>query len=343
MDNVMKVKLASNDGPDVILFNDTSIPLNSQFPDFLLPLDDMGYNGKVYFEENNTFDGKVYGLSEGGYVAGIVYNKKTFADAGITAPPTKLDELMGAFETLKSKGITPIALNFKTQWPLSYWNTNKIHEAGGDVQYREKWLETDTPFTTDSPFGKVNTLLRDIVAKGYAEKDLVNGDWEPSRTDVATGKTAMFYLGNFAVPIVAEFGAKPEDVGFIPFPVDNSGKGATSMNMDRAYGVNKNTKHPETAKAFIKFMLEDSGYNDIAGMIPTVKDLPSGIPQFAEFFDMEPTIYYTVSNSDALTTALNKGQIKDLAIMQEVILAKDDATVQAVYDKYNKIWASARK
>ena len=52
-------------------------------------------------------DGKTYGLPFSFGIEGFWYNKDLFAQAGITAPPTTLDELNDAVDKLKAAGIAP--------------------------------------------------------------------------------------------------------------------------------------------------------------------------------------------------------------------------------------------
>lgn len=48
---------------------------------------------KYYWLENYSVDGQVYALPTGGTASGILYNKKVWADAGITSLPTTTEEL----------------------------------------------------------------------------------------------------------------------------------------------------------------------------------------------------------------------------------------------------------
>ena len=47
--------------------------------------------------------GQVYALATFGNANGIVYNKKVFKDAGITAEPTSTDEFMTDLQAIKDK------------------------------------------------------------------------------------------------------------------------------------------------------------------------------------------------------------------------------------------------
>src|SRR5688500_7740255 len=60
-------------------------------------------------------DGKTFIFSPGTSVLGAIYNKKAFAKAGVEIPTT-WSELLTVCETLKKKGIIPLALGAQTPW-----------------------------------------------------------------------------------------------------------------------------------------------------------------------------------------------------------------------------------
>lgn len=149
----------------------------------------------------------------------------------------------------------------------------------------------------------------------------------------------MYLLGNWVINQVIENGAASEDIGFFPFPVDNSGESKAPLNPDFFYAVNKNG-NVEAAKAFVQWMIEESGYDDFAGFIPTLKDKESKLSQLAEFNSFNPEFFEPASPVDAATEIQNKAQLDQAAVVQEFVLSKDP---QKVFDKVNTAWAKAKK
>ncbi len=49
---------------------------------------------KYYWLENYSVDGSVYALPTGGTASGVLYNKKVWADAGITELPKTTEEFV---------------------------------------------------------------------------------------------------------------------------------------------------------------------------------------------------------------------------------------------------------
>nr|WP_202113244.1 extracellular solute-binding protein [Paenibacillus sp. MMS18-CY102] len=331
-----KVRIASGKYPDVILIGPGIA--NSEFPKYFAPLDDIPFSGDIRFKDLKAFEGKMYGVSSGNSTVGIVYNKKAFAKAGITAIPKTLDEFYAAAQKLKDAGIIPLASNFKDKWPLDAWVYDVPTMIGGASDHQNKRAETDTPYTMDGVYGQSWSILRTLHEKDLLEKDINSSNWEKSKKDVAQGKFGMYLLGNWVINQVIENGAASEDIGFFPFPVDNSGSLKAPLNPDWFYAVNKDGNVP-AAKAFVKWMVEESGYEDFAGFIPTLAAKESKLPQLAEFNSYNPQFIELGASNDLATSIQNAAQIDQGKFLQEFVLAKDP---QTVLDKLNKQWAKAK-
>jgi len=280
LDKTTKIRVGSGEFPDVVLI--PTIP-NSDLPKYFTPLDDLGLNDRIYFKDYKSFENKVYGISVGATTTGILYNTKAFADAGITAVPQTLDEFYAAADKLKAAGKVALASNFKDQWTLYPWSSEIPTAIAGDANLNNKRLESDAPYQLDNPYGQSMSIIRNMYEKGYLEPDINSTNWEQSKKDIASGKFAMYVIGNWAIPQVIESGTDSSNIGYFPFPYDNSGKYNVTLAPDWAYGVNKNSEHPATAKAFVKWMLEDSGFDDFAGFIPVLKDKKPAVEQLTEF------------------------------------------------------------
>lgn len=337
LDKTTKIRVGSGEFPDVVLI--PTIP-NSDLPKYFTPLDDLGLNDRIYFKDYKSYENKVYGISVGATTAGILYNKKAFADAGITAVPKTLDEFYAAADKLKAAGKVALASNFKDQWTLYPWSSEIPTAIAGDANLNNKRLESDAPYQLDNPYGQSMGIIRNMYEKGYLEPDINSTNWEQSKKDIASGKFAMYVIGNWAIPQVIESGTDSSNIGYFPFPYDNSGKHNVTLAPDWAYGVNKNSEHPATAKAFVKWMLEDSGFDDFAGFIPVLKDKKPAVEQLTEFNSFKPKYLEAVSDDPKVTAIVNKAQITKEAFVQEFVLAPDP---QTIIDKYNAAWANAKK
>ncbi|WP_223879817.1 MULTISPECIES: ABC transporter substrate-binding protein [Paenibacillus] len=333
----MKVRMASGELPDLMFI--PTIP-NSDLPKYFAPLDDLGLNDQITFKDFKSYEGKLYGITSGNSTSGIVYNKKAYAAAGITELPKTWDEFLAACEKLKAKGIIPLASNFKDKWPINNWVYDAPRIIENKADFPNDKLNTDTPFTMDNGYGKSFSLLRELNEKGYLEKDINSTNWEQSKKDVASGKFAAYFLGNWVINQVIGAGAAAEDIGFYPLPTDNSGELRAALSPDFFYAVNKDSKNMDATKAFLKWMLTESGYEDFAGFISPIKGKESALPQLKEFQSTGVVLQEGTPDNAQVIDIQNKAQIDLPAIAQEFVLAKNP---ESVFDKWNKAWAKARK
>lgn len=338
---VEKVRLASGSAPDIMEADFTVVTTSDQLGNFFLPLDDLGYSrDTINFYDMYAFDGKHYAIVDSIMLPGLLYSKKTLSSVGITAPPRTLDELLADCAKLKEKGIVPMGSMVKDLWPLSNWTAARnVYETATNAEdYYAPYTNSDAPFTKDSPFGKELALIKTIRDNGYFDPNPASSSWDVLRLQM--DKTGFLMLANYGISGLTN--EKPEDVGFAPLPVDNSGNTYSSAMAGTAYAVNKDTKSPEAAKAFIRFWLEDSHFNDVVGMAPSIKDQISGIPQIAEFLAAKPILFEEPAPTDAFSKIINKAQMDQRLdqVLQDVIVNGD---IDKAIEKYNKVWADARK
>lgn len=151
---------------------------------------------------------------------------------------------------------------------------------------------------------------------------------------------AMYYLGNWVINQVIGVGAEPDNIGFFPFPYHNSGQVRAGLSPDFFYAVNKDSKNLEATKAFLTWLIEDSGYEDFAGFMSPLEGRESQLPQLAEFQALASELQEGAADDPQVIQISNKAQIDLPAIAQEFVLAKDP---QTMFDKWNKAWAKAKK
>ncbi|WP_310550968.1 ABC transporter substrate-binding protein [Paenibacillus glufosinatiresistens] len=339
----IRVKILSNHYGDVLI-----LPLDmdkSNLGDYFEPLDDLGLGENLYFNNNNAYEGKTYGITIGVSAVGIIYNKKAFKTAGITSVPTNREQFYAACEKLKQAGITPVHLSFSSGWTLTNWGGSMSPILTGDESRLQYMTGTDRPFREDAEIGKAYGVIRTIVQKGYAESDLFGDTWEQSKSEIAKGNEAMYYLGNWAIAQVLEktdTGVKSEDIGFMPLPVSETGTPNAYLNPDYSLGVNKNSPNKAAAKAWIKFLIEESDMADQLGYIPTLKTRESSIPQIKEFLSYHPKMLSAVKTDELFSRISSAAEIQldDSSLIREIALSSD---IEAEYAKLNDKWQKARR
>jgi raffinose/stachyose/melibiose transport system substrate-binding protein len=169
-------------------------------------------------------DGKQYGLPYDLHVVGFWYRKDLFAQAGISAPPTTLNDLNADVAKLKTAHIAPIAIGSKDRWPDAfYWDYFAVRECStGVLKQASKSLDLSDPcwvkagndvktFLATQPFQPafLGTPAQQgagssagMVAGGQAAMEL-QGDWEPgTMASLTNDKNLNSKLGWFPFPSV---------------------------------------------------------------------------------------------------------------------------------------------
>lgn len=244
---------------------------------------------KYYWLENYSVDGQVYALPTGGTASGILYNKKVWADAGITSLPTTTEEFLGCLKQIKENtDAIPYYTNYNAAWCITQWQSLVVG-ASGDPDYNTKLLtEKNDLFSAGSPYDAVYGTLFDIYADPTLhEEDPMTTDWEGCKPAFAQGKIATMVLGSWAISQFQEaaeqVGTDPADVGYMPFPNSIDGKIYSVSSNDYMMSVNKNSSNLDAAMAYAEWFCTDSGFAQNEGEISGLKG--AAMPETLSSFD----------------------------------------------------------
>lgn len=274
----MQTRMSTSNYGDVI-----GIPAiqPDQYEQFLEPLGKTADFADTYrFLPAASFDGTQYGIAFGGNANGVVYNKKVFEEAGVTALPTTEEEWLDALQQVKDNtDAIPLYTNYKDGWPLtqSFGNLGVVTD---DPDAPVTMAEDPAPWTEGTDQYAIDSLLYESVAAGLTEEDPLTTNWEQSKVDLGTGKIAAMTLGSWAISqmqAAAETnGASADDIGFMAFPANVDGTQYAVVGGDYNLAVSKHSKAKAAAWAWIQWVVEDSGYTETQGMISPVidKELP---------------------------------------------------------------------
>jgi ABC-type glycerol-3-phosphate transport system substrate-binding protein len=203
----------------------------------------------------------------------LYYNKKMFADAGISQPPATWDELIADGKKLSKDG----------KWGLGAEGSNpseNIHHAFVFAQQHGAGFFTadgKPDFTSDGTVAAVKQYV-DLMAK---DKIIAPGNAEyaqnQSVSDFAKGKNAML-LWQSASANLSSQGMSADAYGIAPVPVQSGTPGTGTNVNSMVAGINlavfKNTDNLDGATQFVKFMTSDGEQkilNTAYSSIPPVK------------------------------------------------------------------------
>lgn len=308
---------------------------------YFSPLNNLQLQEKIYFSTNWEYEGKHYAYTQGVIAEGLVYNKHLFSAAGIKQPPQTLNELMALAQQLQQAGKVPIALNLGAAWPLQQWD-KAVMALAGDGDYFAKMTNDSQPFASGKPYYQSLQIAYNLFSRGYSEADFILNNWEQSKRDFIANKTALLFLGNWVIPQLIESGMRSDDIGFIPFPFDNSGKPKAILNFDWGMAVSRYSKNPDTAKAWIEFIIIRSNFADVAGFIPTDKSRSSSMPQLTEYMGYTPEIIQAAPESNDFIRMANKAGMDFMSghYIRNILLSPDFEGSMAYW---NKRWRQAKE
>ena len=279
--------LAGGDAPDVFAMDGPLFP-DYQSRDVLLDLKpyidrdgyDLGQLADPAVADFTTPDGQ-FGLPRDLNVIALFYNKKLFDAAGIAYPDetwdwAKLVEV-GKQLTLKdAKGkVTQWGFYTETTDMENYWSS-LVWQNGGEIISADKKTSL---VGSDQATGGIQ-FLQDLIWKDGIMPDPTI--WPADSGDAfEQGKAAMEANGSW---LVATDIAAGLDFGIAPLPKGVAGQ-ATSINPTGAV-VYKNTKNPDAAWEFVKYLASPAAQTKIMELkssLPANKEVLAG--PFATSFD----------------------------------------------------------
>jgi multiple sugar transport system substrate-binding protein len=294
-----------------------------------------------------TVDGKLLGVPYTNDFRVMLVNKKHFADAGITAMPTTLDELVADAKQIKDKGITeyPIGLPLSPTEGASTSFYLLTKAFGGDLfdkDFKPLFLTPDTA---------------GYKAMAFELQLLKDGLVDPAATGLKDSQINenMFAKGLTSIMISGEPGrlgqmndpAQSQVAGQVAAILVATASGTTrSFGLPEALGIPKVSQNQDAAIAFVKWFTSKQFQvlNYANGVLPTrtsalaelndAGKLQSGDALVAESKVVEPlfaqgTPTWYPQFSSAVNTAINsvaKGQVTVDQAMQNIA----DATVKAM-------------
>jgi raffinose/stachyose/melibiose transport system substrate-binding protein len=312
---------------------------------------------KTYdFLNNFTYQDEVYGIPSTANAQGIVYNKRIFKEAGITAMPKTPDEFLADLKLIKDKTkAIPLYTNFAAKWTMGAWDTYIGGSATGDPDFMNAKLpHMKDPFADNGmstgPFAVYNVLY-EAVARGLIEKDPTTTDWEGCKGMINRGEIATLVLGSWAVTQMQAAGDHPEDIGYMPFPITVDGKQYASAGPDYCFGINSKVSDENrlASMIYVKWLTEKSQFAYTEGGIPIVKG-----DKYPDVYNDFTGINFVVDNP---APAGEETLLNDLNTESEIGINKDNThvsqivelalskkkTMNAIAADWNAKWAKAQK
>ena len=206
---------------------------------------------------------------------GLYYNKKYFAAAGITAPPSTWPEFVADAKKLTTPAHWGLSIeggsvseNVHNVFTFSQQEGGSFFDSAGKPTF-------DTPQNVAGIRRYLDFVQKDKITNP-SNAEYAQGT--EALADFAKGRSAMV-LWQAAAGSLKQLGMASADIGVAPIPLPAptpaGGKKVTSMVAGINLAVFKNTKHRDAALKFVKFMTstpEQRTLNKTYGSLPSVRD-----------------------------------------------------------------------
>jgi len=284
--SLIKTKLASGDGPDIIMIwseaNASQFLPEKNFLD--LSSESWVSNLTDEAKTNQSYNGKVigWGAQGGDYGWGVIYNKEMFAKNNLSVPNTFKD-FLAICDKIKSTGVTPFYGTLKDQWSPGIWmaNMGALAEAQTPGLY-SKLNDNTAKFADIKVFEQFINDYKTLYDKGYLGKNPLSGTVDNGVTDVVNGKAAMALVNCTPDGWVSSLGLKADMSKYAMFPApfaDN--KALVSYDGSIIRAINKNSKNIDACKKYLEFISKTEeltkyyAEEDRAAIAPSFKDFAS--------------------------------------------------------------------
>lgn len=272
---ILKTRFIREDNPDIIgIGGDINY---SNFLDAEMLMDISDFDGLNDIKENYLTTNKdleyvpvdgVYACPYMSNAAGVLYNRDIFEEHGWEIPTT-WDEFLRLCETIEAAGIQPLYFGFKDSWTcLAPWNAIAVDLCATDLTYQ-----------VNSGNAEFSEAYREVAEKDkalldYAQPNPVAYGYNDACTAFARGESAMFVIGNYAIPQIKSVNPDINIDSFV-FPASNNAdENVLNSGNDLMFCIMEDCEYKEEAYEVLRFLLEDENvqmYLDDQSAVPCKK------------------------------------------------------------------------
>lgn len=210
----LSAALMSGSGPDVVLLQPDMI---AQYVDqhALLPVNDELLGGERTFRPSAvaalTVQGKAYGVPMYQTITTTVYNRKLFAEAGITELPRTWDEIKASAPKLAARGVPVLDYSGSPEEPLNLTFYPLLWQAGGSVFNADG---KRSAFSSPEGVAALKFLV-DLKAMNGLPRDVATRRSDLKDYPVAAGRAAMAHAATAAEArnVIAAIGGENTAIG----------------------------------------------------------------------------------------------------------------------------------
>ncbi len=257
-DDFIKTRLAAGDVPDLWW----NIGIVASFADagqlWKIPTNDPDLK-KVRNLQSTAYKGTLYSFQRSVQPQGLVfYNKKLWAQAGLTTTPKSWAEFEVACGKAKQAGLVPIITG--GEWVAGYVFAAF---AEAEVFHNNPQWNTDrwagTVHFTDADWVEATTFYKGLFDKGYFNKGALSLGYADLEQQFLSGAAVMYPMGSWFSAAEAA-ATKDFEVGVFPVPTKSGAVHLMQTLNFGEFGIYAKSKNPEAAYKLAKFYIMDPVY-----------------------------------------------------------------------------------
>jgi len=235
------------------------------FKDVFLPgmLEQFQLNGKTYLIPHTLITYAIW------------YDKRDFAEAGITTLPETWDEFLAALEAIKATGVEPIAQDAGVNFYNIIWYFYLVERIKGPGFLLAASEDPTGELWDDPAFLQAAAMEQELWDKGYVVSGAEGFTWPQGQQTLADDISAMELCGSWLPNELKDAVAPEFEWGGLPFPSVDGGAGAgtviPAVMLD--YMVMKDSANPTVAFDFIRYAMSKENVEKWAN------DTISGVPR----------------------------------------------------------------
>ncbi|BCY08436.1 ABC transporter substrate-binding protein [Actinoplanes sp. L3-i22] len=223
--------------------------------------------------------GRTFGLPEGNYTMGLVYNRALFQKAGLDPdkPPATWDEVRDYAKKIAALGGGVNGYGDYSKNNTGGWHfTAEMYTRGGDVAARGADGKWTAAFNNDTGRAVLQQLhdMR-FADKSMGERQLL--EWADLLQQMGAGKLGMYLATADNIPtIVAQYKGKAEDYGFGPVP---GGQGTLGGGGGYMFSPKSTPAQVKAAMAWVLFRHANPDRIEFGKQRDAADKQPVGLPE----------------------------------------------------------------
>lgn len=301
-DNIIKTRLATGEMADIFQYNTGSLFQALKPEQTLADLSDLPSQAGIldsFRKVVTSADGHVRGIPFGPAMGGgIFYNRKIYADLGLT-PPKTWAEFMANSTKIKAAGKVAIAQTYGDTWTSQLFILADYYNLQAEVpNFAANYTANKAKYATTPAATRSFEHLEQVAKAGFFNADFGAATMDEGMRMVATGEAAHYPMLTLGIGNLQQnLPDNLQDIGFFAEPGEDATKNGLTIWMPAALYVSAKTAHLEEAKKFVDWVGTKEACDIMAKAVPSgpylvkgcelPKDIPAVVTDMLPYFETD--------------------------------------------------------